>query len=180
MACWDVLDFNNHNQRMALRASVTDTLTYTARNDYFKSTYIIIKGSFLTIHGSSFICPLWRIRNLHCPSRIRLMPKSVMLSRCEILKTGTPSDENFGKPVFINKALLWGWRDYLVVKQKHSWLLKRTQIQFQTPTGQLKTTFKQCTKRSSHVLFCPPWAPGMHVIQIHTWRPTTHTHKIKI
>lgn len=39
IACWDVLDFNNHSQRMALRASVTDTLTYTARNDYFKRTY---------------------------------------------------------------------------------------------------------------------------------------------
>lgn len=50
------------------------------------------------------------------------MPKSVMLSRCEILKNGTPSDENFGKPVFINKVLLWGWRDYLVVKRKKNTL----------------------------------------------------------
>jgi hypothetical protein len=28
------------------------------------------------------------------------------------VKDCVPSDGNFGKPVFINKALLLGWRDY--------------------------------------------------------------------
>lgn len=59
------------------------------------------------------------------------------------------------------------------------WLLfQRTQVLFPAHTWWL-TTICNCSFKGSDVRLWPPWAPGTHMVHIHTCRQNTHTYKTK-
>jgi hypothetical protein len=39
------------------------------------------------------------------------------------------------------------------------------------------TTIYNSSFRGPDTLFLPPWAPGMHMLCLHTHKPNTHAHK---
>lgn len=111
-----------------------------------------------------------------------LVVKTCIVFYMSDVKDCAPSDGNFGQPVFINKALLLGWRDYSRVKNiccscRQDLLL---QVHNLTLTWKVIIICKPSARGSSQGPSCPLQAPGMDVVHGHTFRPNTHTYKIRL
>lgn len=115
IALQDTLDFNKHSQRTVLTESQCHRCQQCVQEmTISKVLTIIIQGRLPNNLYSQLF--LYLPFEKHLKSSL-FLGAGLVVKTCNVIymsdvKDCVPSDGNFGKPVFINKALLLGWRDY--------------------------------------------------------------------